>query len=155
MKKNHNRRGTALVELAFVTPLMILLLLGGAHFGYLFYLYNALDKAVSDGARYAATRTYSNAGSFNCVIQQVVVMGGADPTLTTPVVKGLTKAMVTVSQTLPAGGGRPERIKVSISGYPFTRILGSGTLTLNGKPSMEVPFIGLYQPDTTVLACAP
>jgi len=147
MRKRNKRRGAVLVELAIITPLAIALLLGGIHFGYLFYLYNLVDKSVRDGARYAASRTYTNAASYNAVIQNVVVYGGVGLT-TTPVAQGLTTGMVTVTEIFPAAGGRPERIKVAVNGYTYTGVLSSvlGTVTLTGKPSMEVPFIGLYMP---------
>ena len=147
MGKRHKRRGSVLVELALVAPLAIALLLGGVHFGYLFYLYNLLDKSVRDGARYAASRTYTDKAHYDPVIQNIVVNGSVGAA--TPVVPLLTTAMVTVTEILPAGGGRPERIKIAITGYTYTGPLSSilgGTLTLNGKPSMEVPFIGLYMP---------
>src|SRR5258708_25597270 len=52
------QRGQALVEFALITPVLFLLLFGAMQFGYAFYTYDNLTKAVSDGTRYASIRTY-------------------------------------------------------------------------------------------------
>ena len=148
MKKRHIPRGSVMVELALLSPLMILLLLGCIHFGYFFYLYNQLEKSVRDGARYAATRTYvtTNAGTLNTsyvnAIKKVVVYGDAQSN-TTQLVPGLATANVGVD-AIPDPTNRPERIKVYVSSYTYQGVLG--TLTITNKPSMEVPFLGRYMP---------
>jgi hypothetical protein len=52
--KRIGQRGTALVELAIIMPLLLFLLLGVAEFGHAFNQYNILTKAVRNGARYLA-----------------------------------------------------------------------------------------------------
>jgi Flp pilus assembly protein TadG len=150
MQRKQKRRGSVLVELALVTPLMALLLLGAIHFGRLFYIYNALDRSVRDGARYAATRTYvttsngtSNTSYVN-VIKNVVCYGTAT-SATTCIVPGLTINNVQVGEVLDATTGRPERIQVYVSSYTYNGVLG--TLTITNKPYMEVAFIGRYMPE--------
>jgi Flp pilus assembly protein TadG len=57
MKLNRKARGedgAALVEMALITPLLLILLLGIIEFGYVFAQYNEVRHAAREGARYAA-----------------------------------------------------------------------------------------------------
>lgn len=49
-----NEDGAALVEMALITPLLLILLLGIIEFGYVFGQYNEVRHAAREGARYAA-----------------------------------------------------------------------------------------------------
>jgi len=51
---DQGERGASLVEMAFVAPLVILLLLGMVEFGYLFGQYNEVRHSAREGARVAA-----------------------------------------------------------------------------------------------------
>lgn len=146
MARDRRRRsGAVLVELALLAPLLVSLVLGAIHFGYLFYLYNSLEKCVRDGARYAASRTFVNAASFTTAIQQVTAYGSTGSS--TVLVTGLAPDRVSVTYVFTASG-RPDRIRVSINGWTYNGVLSPflGTVTLNGKPALEVPFLGLYMP---------
>ena len=137
------RSGSALIELALILPLFLTMLLGAVHFGYLFFLYNGLEKSVRDGARYAASRTFTTKAAYSAVVKSAVVYGTYGGT--TPVVAGLTNTdMVQVTPIPDAAGVRPVRIRVAITGYTYDGVLSAiiGGTTLNGKPSLEVPFIG-------------
>ncbi|MBI5087253.1 MAG: pilus assembly protein [Acidobacteria bacterium] len=146
MKRRRHSSGSVLVELALVLPLAISLILGAVHFGYLFFLYNGLEKSVRDGARYAAGRTYTTYALYTDVVKKVVVYGSLGGT--TPVVNALTQSMVVVTPIPNTAGVRPQRIRVTITGYTYTGVLSGllGTTVLTNKPSMEIPFIGLYRP---------
>lgn len=146
MKRDRRRKsGAVLVELALLAPLLVTLVLGAIHFGYLFYLYNSLEKCVRDGARYAASRTFATQDSFSAVIKQVTTYGSAGSS--TPLVTGLDPSRVSVSYVFDASG-RPDRIRVAINGWTYNGVLSPflGSITLNGKPALEVPFLGLYMP---------
>lgn len=52
--------GFAMVEFAFVLPLLALLLLMVVEFGRLFFQYNTLVQAARDAGRYAAGRAWDN-----------------------------------------------------------------------------------------------
>ena len=54
MRRARGQAGSAVVELALVTPLIILLLLGAMDFGRVFYKAMAVSQAVGAGARYGA-----------------------------------------------------------------------------------------------------
>lgn len=135
-----------MLELALLAPLLVTLVLGAIHFGYLFYLYNSLEKCVRDGARYAASRTFVDTGSFTAVIQQVTAYGSTGSS--TELVAGLDPSRVSVSFVFDATTGRPDRIRVAVNGWTYNGVLSQfiGTITLNGKPALEVPFLGLYMP---------
>lgn len=58
------QKGLASVELALVTPFLLVMLLVSAEFTRVFYEYNTLTKSVRDAARWAANDAYT-AGVFN------------------------------------------------------------------------------------------
>lgn len=49
------QRGIAIVEFTLALPLLLLLMLASVEIGRLLFQYNALTKAVRDGARYVAS----------------------------------------------------------------------------------------------------
>jgi Flp pilus assembly protein TadG len=53
-REGENERGAAIVEMAFVAPLLLLLLLGVVEFGVIFGQYNEVRHAALEGARVAA-----------------------------------------------------------------------------------------------------
>jgi Flp pilus assembly protein TadG len=131
-----------LVELALVSPVLLALLFAAMQFGYSFYTYNNLQKAVRDGARYGASREYPSA-TFATAVTNVVVCG--NPTSCSglnPLVHSLTSSNVIVTVT-PATGV-PSVVTVKINGYTLPGPLGAVTLT--NKPSCSFRFIGHYAP---------
>lgn len=54
IKHSSSEKGASLVEMALVTPFLMLLLLGVIEFGWLFGQYNEIRHAARDGARFAA-----------------------------------------------------------------------------------------------------
>lgn len=63
-----SRKGAAAAEMALVLPLLMTLLLGSAELGNYLYNEHLVQKAVRDGARYAARHSFSyfEDGSGNC-----------------------------------------------------------------------------------------
>jgi Flp pilus assembly protein TadG len=55
-----DRRGSAAVEMVLVTPILLMLMFGGAELGNYFMNEHSLVKAVRDGARYAARQSFAN-----------------------------------------------------------------------------------------------
>ena len=53
-------RGSAAVEMALVSPLLVLILFGSVELGNYFMDQHILTKAVRDGARYAARQNFSS-----------------------------------------------------------------------------------------------
>ncbi|MEE9296391.1 MAG: TadE/TadG family type IV pilus assembly protein [Phycisphaerae bacterium] len=54
-RRSHERRGTAIVEMAIVTPLLMLLLLGIIEFGYVLLMHNHMINAAHQGAKKGIT----------------------------------------------------------------------------------------------------
>jgi Flp pilus assembly protein TadG len=139
---NRRRRGQVLVEFALVSPVLLTLLFGTMQFGYAFYTYNNLEKAVRDGARYASMRAYQvGDAAYISDVRNVVVYGMPNPAVgANPIVHGLTKAVVSI--TLPTGS--MTTVTVAISTY--TMSLPLSNITLTNKPGVSFRYIGRYLP---------
>src|SRR2546423_11538889 len=68
-----SERGTQLVELAIVLPVLLVLFGATAEFGRFFYTYQTLSKATRVGARYLTTAP--TGGSADGKAQNLVVYG--------------------------------------------------------------------------------
>ena len=68
-----NQDGAAAVEMAFVTPLLMALMLGSVELGNYFYYEHKLVKAVRDGARFAARQEMSNYSACSGSPPQAVI----------------------------------------------------------------------------------
>lgn len=54
------RRGSAAAEMALVTPLLLVIMMGSLEVGNFFYNEHILTKALRDGARYASRQSFVN-----------------------------------------------------------------------------------------------
>jgi Flp pilus assembly protein TadG len=137
-----SERGTQLVELAIVLPLLLMMFGAVAEFGRFFYTYQTLAKATRTGARYLSTE--SAAGTSDAQAKNLVVYGN-DAGTGSPVVSGLAGTNVRVTRE---GGTSafPERVTVRIEGYTYQPVFDLGKLI--GKPglSLRVP----VSPSTTM-----
>ena len=141
-----DERGTQLVELALVLPLLLVMFGAVAEFGRLFYTYQTLTKATRAGARYLTTEPAS--GASDAEAANLVVYGNTAGT-GDPIIKGLTADHVEVTRE---GGTTvlPERVSVQISGFTYVPIfdlgalVGSRTLSLNVQlsPSTTMRMLG-------------
>jgi Flp pilus assembly protein TadG len=127
-----SERGTQLVELAIVLPVMVVLLAASAEFGRFFYTYQTLAKATRTGARYLMIEPA--AGTSDAKAKNLVVYGDASGA-GTPVVSGLSNANVKVTRT---GGTSsfPARVTVSIESYTYKPVFDLGKLI--GNPSLSL-----------------
>lgn len=146
VKTRHNRRqrGSAIVEMAFLLPLLVSLFLGTWSFGYAYYIYAELEGAVRSGARYASLAAYdaSSVTTYQTAVQNMVVYG--DPAGTTqPLVPGLQTSNVSV--VVGTSNGEPTSVTVSITGYQMPAMYGYPTTLIN-KPALQIPFLGNYVP---------
>ena len=142
---NRSGRGSAIVEFAVTSSLLMTFFAGVWQFGYTFYIYNQLQSAVRGAARYGSLTAYdggSSAGAaFEERVKNMVVYGKPDPGEgDQPLVAGLTTSHVRVSETFE--GATPSRIEVDIVDYRidafFTRF------ALNGKPRCAFPYMGRF-----------
>lgn len=151
LRRRSTQRGSALVEFAISFSFLFSLLYGTFQFGYAFFIYNELQSAVRNGARYASYRTYDASSStptssYTTAVANVVVYG--DPAGgTRPLVPNLTTSNIQVSVLNPSGGtswnGSPGQIKVSITGYNLNAVFTTFRLE---KPSASFPYIGRFAP---------
>jgi Flp pilus assembly protein TadG len=127
-----SERGTQLVELAIVLPLLVVMLGASAEFGRFFYTYQTLAKATRAGARYLTTESAN--GINDPKAENLIVYGDAAGT-SAPVVSGLTTENVRIVRS---GGTAafPERVTVKIVGYTYEPLFDLGKLV--GKPGLSL-----------------
>jgi len=100
------QRGVVVVEMAIVTPILLVLLLVTADLTRAFIEHNTVTKAVRNGARYVARNALEGTtglvdidATLRIETQNLVVFGSTTPAGgATPVVPGLTLANITVVQ---------------------------------------------------------
>jgi Flp pilus assembly protein TadG len=136
-----NERGTQLVELALVIPILLMIFGAVAEFGRYFYTYTTLAKSTRAGARYLINKPV---GTQNTAAKNLVVYGNTAGT-GSPIISGLTTSNVTIT---PTGGmpTAPDTITVSISGYTYQPIFDLGKITGSSSLSMSVS----VSPSTTM-----
>ena len=149
--RNRRRRsGTAIIEFAIGSGVLMAVFAGTFEFGYTFYVYNNLQSAVNNGAKYAAMRTYDSTNStpsdcFNSAVKNMVVYGDPTGTATTPVAPGLSTSNVSVTPAFAKSV--PSQMTVAVSGYTINSVFAN--ITLTNKPQVTYPFLGGYAPGTT------
>jgi Flp pilus assembly protein TadG len=140
-----DERGTQLVELSLVLPVMILLFASVAEFGRFFYTYATLAKATRAAARYAATRRYDSNDTAQA--QSLAVYG--DPSAGcsgTAILQGLTCGNVDLQQTTNAG---TQVVTARVINYQYQPIFDLGKLTgiaavslrINVSPSVTMRYV--------------
>jgi Flp pilus assembly protein TadG len=137
-----------MIELAVCSAVMVSCLAGTFQFGYTFYVYNQLVTAVGNGGRYAATRTYRASSDADlerarAAIRNMVVYGDTRPTDLSPVVLNLRPDQVEVDWVKDKTGA-PTAVHVAIRNYPVSAVFK--TISLDGRPGVEFPFVGRYAP---------
>ena len=124
-----DERGTQLVELAIVLPVVVLLLASVAEFGRFFYTYTTLSKATRAGARYLISQP---PGTKDGAGKNLVVYGSTGDGAQ-PVVDKLGAANVTVTYDAAA-----QTTTVKIENYKYEPIFDLGKLTKNPDLSLGV-----------------
>lgn len=133
-----NERGSSVIELAIVFPILLLLFVGTAELGRLFYTYTTLAKATKVGARYLSTQKAAESTDGPTILDvkrkaaRLVVCGYTDSctgnqpdgTPKRPIVPGLNMSdpLSNVAITLPptsASTVGPRYVTVQITGYTF------------------------------------
>ena len=122
---NHRQRGVALVELALITPLLLLLTFVTTEFGRAMYEYNLVVKSTRDAVRYLSVQTQ---GTHITEARNLMVYGNIDGT-GTPLARGLTLDNVPVDTccTWQTAGANPliTTVTVRISSYSFHSLFPS------------------------------
>jgi Flp pilus assembly protein TadG len=142
---SRDERGTQLVELTLVLPVMILLFASVAEFGRFFYTYSTLSKAARSAARYTTTRQFDAAD----IAQAQSLAAFADPSgacTGTPILDGLTCANFDIQQTTSSGA---QVVTARVIGYQYQPIFDLGKLTgisaislkVNVSPSVTMKYV--------------
>ncbi|MEP6912248.1 MAG: TadE family protein [bacterium] len=145
-----------MIELAIVFPILLILFVGTAELGRLFYTYTTLAKATKVGARYLSTSrnavngTATEIATAKTSAKNLVVYGCPDRTkapcsTASPIVVGLTTANVNIcdnisvacSPTIPAG--QIKYFKVGITNYTYAAGVWN-LATMTGKTSSTFYF---------------
>lgn len=140
-----DERGTQLVELSLVLPVMILLFASVAEFGRFFYTYATLAKAARGAARYATTRPFDSDNQAQA--QSLAAFG--DPSANcagTATLQGLTCANFDLQQTTNAG---TQVVTARVVNYQYQPIFDLGKLTgvpavslkINVSPSVTMRYV--------------
>jgi Flp pilus assembly protein TadG len=124
-----SERGSSVVELAIVFPILLLLFVGTAELGRLFYTYTTLAKATKVGARYMSTQKEAESTDPDVTdplrtrVASMVVCGftsctAPDGSARPPIVAGLqtSNVLVTLPPTSSIG---PKYVKVEIQNFNF------------------------------------
>jgi hypothetical protein len=125
------------MEGGLVLLLFVSFLIGTLDFAQVLFFHQTLVERARAAARYAAVHPTDTAG-----VKNVAVYNAASPSGTpTAVLPGLLTSMVSLSTS---GAGTPEaRVKVTITGYPYTfvspMISGSRTATASVTMLSEAP----------------
>jgi Flp pilus assembly protein TadG len=126
-----DERGTQLVELAIVMPILLMLLGATAEFGRFMYTYTTLAKATRAGARYAVSQPPGTRASET---KNLVVFGNTAGT-GTPVVTGLDATKVVITPAV-AANGTTTTVTVSIANFNYQPIFDIGRLS--NRPSLSL-----------------
>ena len=131
-------RGSELIELALVLPILLFIIAGIVDFGFLFQRYEVVTNAAREGARIAVLPGYDTDANVTARVQQYLTSSGLS---NTPVVTRTPS-----SQTLP-GGLIVQTVQVQVdypSGFSFIgpiagMVGGSGwnTITLRAISTMR------------------
>jgi Flp pilus assembly protein TadG len=149
MRMTRREEGSSTIELAILFPILMILFVGTAELGRLFYTYTTLSKATAVGARYLSTSrnavngTATEKTNARNEVRNLVVCGIKSTSTTacngqTPVVPGLTTANVLICDNYstacsPALAGGPVKyFRVQITGYTYS----AGVFNLAGKTGL-------------------
>lgn len=133
-------RGAAVVEMALVTPLLLIIMMGSMELGNYFLDEHALVKGVRDGARFAARQSFA---TYPCPA------GGTLSTASTP--GSDVKNIINTGQASSGGTNRlPQVVNPTISWVCKADLAGGTTNPPSGiyKQSSGTP----YAPVVTVSA---
>ena len=133
-------RGVATVEMAIALPLLLLLMLAVAEFGRMISQYDTLNKAVRDGARYAAS--VSSFGSTGLVYVTPAIQSAVTNLVVTGNVAGsgaaLLPGLVPTDVTVSAVNGTYVEVTVTYTYQPMTGP-ALPTFGLGPSPLLDVP----------------
>jgi Flp pilus assembly protein TadG len=127
-----DERGTQLVELAIVLPVLLMLFGATAEFGRFFYTYQTLAKSTRSAARYITTGATEGTAA-DTKATNLAVYGNTAGT-GEPLVDGLDATHVNITRTGTALA--PGHVTVEIDGFRYQPVFDIGKLI--GSPSLSL-----------------
>ena len=128
-----DERGTQLVELAIVMPLLLVMLGATAEFGRFFYTYTTLLKGTRAAARYLV----SQPPGMGTVAARNLVVYGNTAGAGAPITSGLTTAHVKITASAN-GSGITQTQTIEIQNFTYVPLFDLGKLTRNSTLSLSV-----------------
>lgn len=129
-----NDRGTQIVELAIVLPILLVLLGSAAEFGRFFYYYSTLENSVRAGARHASKWGINESWEFPQT-SSMVVYGDFSDQSKGPILPGLSTSNVQIIANGPSAN-TIDSVTVKIINYKYQPIFDLGKLT--GIPALSL-----------------
>lgn len=122
MARIRHQRGTAILELALVIPMLMMLMVIATDLGRAIMQYNTIAKSARDAARYLSIQL---PGTRIAEARNLVVFGNPAGT-GNPLVPGLAPSHVP-TPTWQASGALPviTTVTVQVSGFTFTPMMAS------------------------------
>ena len=99
LKRLRGEEAAQLVEFALVLPMLLLIVLGIAEFGFIFQRYEVVTNAAREGARMAVLPGYTNA-DVDARVRTYMTQGRVPTT-------GANPSVVITSVSIAVGGGLP------------------------------------------------
>jgi Flp pilus assembly protein TadG len=120
MRLRRDERGTALIEMAFTLPMLLLISIGIIEFGRAFQTWQVLTNAAREGARVAVLPGYSDS-MVSSRVQQYIQAGVLSPATSTVTIQR--------SVSVSYGSGTATGSKVTVS-YPYHFMVLNGVARL-------------------------
>lgn len=126
--RRRGERGTSMIELAFILPVFLMMVLGLSDFGRAVFTRNALANAARDGARFASV----DPNNIACIASVAAQRSSLARLAASDVDVKLDSAVL----------GRPVTVSVQSQYQPITPLIedliGAGNLTLRGSATMRI-----------------
>jgi len=140
-----SEEGAQLVEFALVLPMLLLVVLGIAEFGFIFQRYEVLTNAAREGARIAVLPGYTTA-DVQARVAAYVAAGQVPTTAANP-------AVIVTSVAIPTTPGGPvlsgRRVTVT---YTHTYMFLTGIGAWFGETYTTVPLQAVSEMRTEIVA---
>ncbi|MFN0086335.1 MAG: TadE/TadG family type IV pilus assembly protein [Blastocatellia bacterium] len=131
--RRRNERGTQLVELSVILPVMFFLIAIIAEFGNYYHTYNTLSKSTRAAARYIATKELTTAEMNKA---KTLAVCGSLASCSTTILQNFSTSNVTITYT--GNAVVPETVKVAVTGFTYQPLFDlskfASTLIWNNVP---------------------
>ena len=125
-----SERGAEVVEMAIITPLLLLVIMGVVDFGFLFQRYSVLTNAAMEGARVGTLPGYQIPADVEARVQAYAASGGVNPA---------TISVEAIPTTVPApGGGTYPAVQVTVEHEYTLDYIGPIAAIFGGDGSRSV-----------------